>query len=158
MKTLYQSIRYKDTDDLTVYDVLFGILESREEAEALENNGEWLEIDNDIFFWVHTYLGESIETIDSPDFEIVNKETLDLKSLCVWCLGDTALGSGKFINRISVDTEAEAVEWLKSGSRFDRVRGYGCEACYEDEEEMSPEDSRYWSQYDAFESEKGGMN
>jgi hypothetical protein len=63
--------------------------------------------------------------------------TLDLGNQCVWCQQDTTFGSGKFVDRISVYTDSESVEWLTDAQRdqYETVEGYGCAECYEEEEE-----------------------
>ena len=61
---------------------------------------------------------------------------LDAGNQCVWCNEDTSMGSGKFVDRISVSTYAQAVDWLedKDKALYDFVEGYGCVECYEEED------------------------
>jgi len=60
---------------------------------------------------------------------------LDAGNQCVWCNKDTSFGSGRFVDRISVSTTPETVDWLEDEDKgiYDRIDGYGCAECYEDE-------------------------
>jgi hypothetical protein len=63
---------------------------------------------------------------------------IDLGDLCVWCLEDTSMGSGRFVNRISVEADASSAEWfenLKEAQKeyVETVEGYGCTDCYSEE-------------------------
>ena len=65
--------------------------------------------------------------------------TLNIGDLCVWCGDDTAFGSGKFVNRITVYTDIENTTWgenidIELENAYTHVEGYGCEECYEGEE------------------------
>jgi hypothetical protein len=57
--------------------------------------------------------------------------TLDLGNLCVWCQKDTSMGSGRFVNRYTVSTDTESVEWLtkEQAQQYDTVEGYCCPEC-----------------------------
>ena len=57
---------------------------------------------------------------------------LDIKNLCVWCNNDTAVGSGRYINRIPVRTDTSTIEWLSEDEqkKYEFIIGYGCELCY----------------------------
>lgn len=61
-------------------------------------------------------------------------KTLDISDNCVWCNQDTSFGTGRFVDRISVSTNSEAVSWLSMGEqdKYDYVEGYGCIECYKE--------------------------
>jgi hypothetical protein len=64
-------------------------------------------------------------------------KVLDIGDLCVWCGDHTSFGSGKFVNRIPVYTDMENTSYNEDpilAPKYTHVEGYGCEACYEDEE------------------------
>lgn len=73
----------------------------------------------------------------------MEQKTLDIGTRCVWCGDDTAFGSGKFVNRIPVTTDFENTTYAESMSLsvmgYTLVEGYGCEACYEDDESWDNE-------------------
>jgi hypothetical protein len=61
---------------------------------------------------------------------------LDAGDQCVWCNQDTSFGSGRFVDRIPVSTEPEAVDWLEEEDKgiYDFVEGYGCTDCYQEDD------------------------
>jgi hypothetical protein len=63
------------------------------------------------------------------------KDVVNMGNLCIWCRQDTSFGSGKFVNRIPVSATVGDLPyhifWEEDSTR---VEGYGCEACYEGED------------------------
>lgn len=60
--------------------------------------------------------------------------TTDLDQRCVWCLEDTSFGSGRFVNRIPVFTDASGTDWYGDldpalQAKAGGVDGYGCAVC-----------------------------
>lgn len=65
-------------------------------------------------------------------------DSTNLADRCVWCLQDTAFGSGKYVNRIPVFADADTTDWYyhlnpAQHTALNSVEGYGCEECYDDE-------------------------
>ena len=61
----------------------------------------------------------------------MSKETHDIGDRCVWCGEDTSLGSGRFVNRLSVGTTGDLVHWLPDNLRKHEIEvdGYACAEC-----------------------------
>lgn len=64
----------------------------------------------------------------------ITKDGIDMGNACVWCLEDTAMGSGKFVNRIPVFTDLGSLGYDTNEDESTPVTGYGCEECYTSEE------------------------
>jgi len=62
---------------------------------------------------------------------------LNIGNLCTWCGEDTSFGSGKFVNRIPVYTDIASTTYGESmtlsAEGYTHIEGFGCEACYEEE-------------------------
>jgi hypothetical protein len=61
----------------------------------------------------------------------MNRDAVLESTRCPWCGDDTAWGSGKFVNRLSTYTDAEAVDWLTEEERaaYRFVDTYACAEC-----------------------------
>jgi hypothetical protein len=64
----------------------------------------------------------------------MSKPILDVGNQCVWCQENTAFGSGRFVDRITVSTLPETVSWMLDEDKdlYELVKGYGCVECYGD--------------------------
>ena len=58
-------------------------------------------------------------------------EEKDLGDKCVYCGEDTAMGSGRFVNRLGIGTTSDCVPWLTAEEQAERfpVSGWGCAEC-----------------------------